>query len=81
MRLISPYPRPKKPGREYYESIYKDCVMVYAEDLAIGDTLRYGGIVETVLVFRQTGKVQFSLTGKSTNVEISVGSMINLKVN
>lgn len=80
MRLIPPYPRPPKPGRAYYESVYKDCVMVYAEDLAIGDTLRYGGIVQSVVVYRQIGKVQFSLAGKTNNVEISIGSMINLKV-
>lgn len=81
MRLIPPYPRPNKKGRNYYESVYKDCIMIYSEDLALGDTLRQGGVVESVKVFHTLGTVQFSLIGKSTNIEITIGSMINLKVN
>lgn len=67
----------KDKGRDYFDSVYKNCIMVYAKDLAVGDTLRHGGVVESVNVFTTTKKVIFSVKGNNTEVTLDI--MVNIK--
>lgn len=66
-------------GRTYHDSIYKDCVMVSAKDLAVGDTLRHGGHIEQVQIFSSTNKVMYFLKGGSANIEVTLDVFIHLK--
>lgn len=68
-----------KSSRAYHESIYKDCVMVSAHDLAVGDTLRSGGQIEQVQVFSTSNKVMYFIKGGSANVEVTLDVLIHLK--
>lgn len=71
--------RKKNKSRVYHDSIYKDCVMVSARDLAVGDTLRSGEHIEQVQVLPTNNKVLYFLKGGSANIEVTLGVLIHLK--